>query len=64
MTAKNFLTIEQAAEYLNVSQWTIRRMIKSGELTAYARGRVIRIRPADLEAVLKPTDAWLNPKTA
>lgn len=48
-------TVSGAAERLNVSPDTIRRMIARGELKAYRYGpRLIRIDPADLEALRQP----------
>ncbi len=49
-----WLTVEQAAEWLQVSTKTIRRYIEAGSLTAVnLGGRAIRIRRQDL-------DAWLE----
>lgn len=49
------LTIAQAAEWLQCSPYTIRRMIARGEVRAYRYGqRVIRIDPADLRKIRQP----------
>lgn len=49
------LTIEEAARLLRVSPVTIWRMVKSGELPAVRVGKkVMRIRKADLAAVITP----------
>lgn len=51
----NLLTIPEAAEWLNTSVPTTRRMIARGELKAYRYGpRLIRIDPADLRAMGRP----------
>ena len=52
-----YLSIKDAANYLDVSQDTIRRMIYRKELEAYKVGRVIRIPVASLEAALVPAAA-------
>lgn len=55
MTSRNqMLTMQEAAEQLAVSKYTIRRWISIGLLKAYHTGRggrVIRIRQADLDHV-------------
>ena len=52
------VNLKKAAEVMSVSEKTIRRLIARGELPAYTiggpprRGRLIRIRVEDLEALL------------
>ena len=57
------LSAEQAAERLNVSLSTIRRLIASGELRAYRYGpRLVRIDANDLLAMreeVNPVGRWL-----
>lgn len=48
------LTIDDAAERLNCSADSVRRMISRGHLKAYRAGRLIRIKPRDLERALRP----------
>lgn len=54
-----YVTIKEAAKVLSVSEKTIRRHIASGELPAFTiggpprRGRPIRIRLEDVEAMLR-----------
>ncbi len=49
------LSVEQAATYLGVNRLTVRRRIASGDIPAYRLGpRLIRIRPEDLDALLRP----------
>ena len=52
----DYVTPEQAADVLHVHVQTIRDYIRSGRLPAFrlAGERAIRIRPADLEALLEP----------
>ena len=45
-------TIAEAAEILNVSQRTVRRIIQSGELRAHRIRGLIRISDADIAAYL------------
>jgi len=54
--APAFTTQAGAATYLGVTGRTIRNMITDGRLPAYKLGnsRAVRIRIADLEAVLRP----------
>jgi excisionase family DNA binding protein len=46
------LTIGQAAERLNVSTKTIRRLIARGDLRAARIGRAIRLRDADIQRLM------------
>lgn len=47
--------IADAAEYLQVTERTIRQMIADGRLTGYrASGRLVRIDLDELDAVMKP----------
>ena len=39
LTSKNFLSVQDAAELIGVSRWTINRMIKRGELQIHKFGR-------------------------
>ena len=43
------LTVDDVAEQCGVSQRTVRRWIASGNLTIVRLGRIVRIRPRDLE---------------
>jgi len=45
---KDFYTVEMVAEILNVCSRTVRRHIKSGALTVYRFGRVVRVADSDL----------------
>ena len=47
--------LDEAAAYLDVNAKTVRRLIATGQLPAYRSGkRLIKIRVADLESLLKP----------
>ncbi len=56
----SFLTIPQAAQQLQVNDYTIRRMISKGHLKAVRVGRLIRIRPEDLNRALKPVTTFTS----
>jgi excisionase family DNA binding protein len=45
-------TIDEAAELLNVSPRTVRRLIESGALPVHRLGRLVRIADGDLAAFL------------
>ena len=54
-TVRRWLTQDEAAEYLNVTTRTIRRMIAAGDLPASRLGkRMLRIDAADLDGLLRP----------
>jgi len=48
------LSIDAVAGRLDVSPYTVRRMISRGDLKAVRVGRLIRVRPADLERAMRP----------
>ena len=53
-TKGNWLTIQEAADYLAVHQNTVRRYVREGKLSAYRSGgiRDLRFRREDLDASL------------
>ena len=52
-------SVKEAAEFLGVSESTIRRYISDGRLLAYRLGneRLIRIKRQDLEKLLSPINS-------
>ena len=51
----SYLTIGQTAEYLHVTERTVRKMIGDGRLRGYNCGpRVIRLRRAEIDAAFQP----------
>jgi excisionase family DNA binding protein len=50
---ERFLTVEEIAGRLQVSDQTVRRWVKSGKLAAFKPGKELRIRPRDLEEFLE-----------
>lgn len=53
MNREQYQTVKELAELLKVSEVTVRRWIKDGELRAIDIGKGWRISPGDLEAFLK-----------
>lgn len=48
-----YIKLSDAAVYTSMSVKTLRRLIAQGELPAYRRGRLIYLRPADLDALFR-----------
>lgn len=57
---KQLLSIAQTAEFLGVSEKTVRRKIASGEVPASQVGAQWRIRPEELDAYLARTGNALS----
>lgn len=55
---QQYETVPQAAERTGMGQRTLRRAIAEGKLVAYRYGRIIRLRPEDVDALLVPTNTW------
>ena len=53
---KELFSVQEAAEFLGVSESTIRRYVSDGRLLAYRLGdeRLIRIKRQDLDKLLSP----------
>ncbi|KZS75732.1 DNA-binding protein [Mycobacterium kansasii] len=50
-----YISIQQAAEYLGVTDRCIRMMIADGRLTGYRSGRrLVRLRVDEIDAAMKP----------
>ena len=56
--AHNLITLEEAGKRLDCSPKTVRRQVADGTLKAVRFGRLIRIRPSDLEKALKPVTTY------
>jgi len=53
------LTVGQVAERCQVSERTVRRWIDAGDLAVIRLGRLLRVRPIDLDQLLKEhLEAW------
>jgi len=61
---KELFSVQDATEFLGVSESTIRRYIADGRLSAYRLGneRLIRIKRQDLEKLLSPIKSNGNRK--
>lgn len=53
---ESLLTTEQVATRLQVHEETVRRYVRSGELAAIRKGRLIRITPKAVEEFLTPDE--------
>lgn len=51
--ADRLLRLDEAAEALQVSDSTIRRLVRDKELKVVRIGRAVRVRPEDLEAFIQ-----------
>lgn len=52
---RRYITILEAAEYLGVTDRTVRKMVSDGRLTAYRSGRrVVRLRIDEIDAAMQP----------
>jgi excisionase family DNA binding protein len=58
---RHWITIGEAAEYLQISDRTVRRLVADGELTGYRMGRSRRVIRVDLneidEQLMRPLNA-------
>ena len=50
---KEFLTIDELSQYLNIKKSTLYSMVESGEITHYRVGRLIRFKKQDV-------DVWME----
>jgi excisionase family DNA binding protein len=48
---RRYITIAEAADYLQISDRTVRRLITDGELTGYRMGRSSRVIRVDLNEI-------------
>lgn len=51
---RRFVSVSVAAEYLSVSDRTIRYMVAQGRLQGFRNGRILRVDMNDVESCLKP----------
>lgn len=56
---RRYETLQGASDRTGLSVRSLRRRIADGRLVAYRSGqRVIRLDPADVDALFTPTNAW------
>ena len=60
----SYLTVNEAASLLRVSDLTVRRWICSEKLPATRVGRLVRIKPSDLEELTRPSRSESDQATA
>ncbi len=54
MTANEWLTIQEAADYIRVKPTTIRKYMRNGKLVSYRQGNIVRLKRSDLDSFLAP----------
>jgi excisionase family DNA binding protein len=59
-TAERYLSLQEVGDELGVSDQTVRRWVKAGELAAYKPGKEYRIKGSDLEEFLQTRE--VSPK--
>ncbi|MBM3242019.1 helix-turn-helix domain-containing protein [Candidatus Poribacteria bacterium] len=62
--AERFLTLDEAANRLDVSNEVIRKWLRSGRLKGVKAGRLWRIKECDLEKFLEETSPLYEPEVA
>jgi excisionase family DNA binding protein len=50
---KRLLTLDDVCDRLQVSDATIRRLVRDGDLKVVRIGRAVRVRPEDLDAFIE-----------
>jgi len=53
MTPENSYTTKQAAEYLQISEWTVRRYLREGVIKGFKLGQGWRIKESELDRLMK-----------
>lgn len=52
---RHYITLAEAAEYLSVTDRTVRQMIADGRLTGYRSGtRIVRVDLNEIDAAMRP----------
>jgi excisionase family DNA binding protein len=57
MADHDLLTLSEVAEYLRLSERTIRTLLERGEIPSVKIGRSYRVRRIDLEKLVTPPEA-------
>lgn len=57
-TLQSYETLQEAAARTKLGERTLRRYIAEGRLIAHRAGRLIRLRPEDVDALFTPTNQW------
>jgi excisionase family DNA binding protein len=61
VTRRRYITVAEAAEYLQISDRTVRRLIADGELNGYRMGRSGRVIRVDLNEIDEQLMRPMNP---
>jgi excisionase family DNA binding protein len=58
VSGRRYVTLSEAAEYLGVTDRTVRQMVSDKRLTGYALGcRIVRLRLDEIDAAMQPLGA-------
>lgn len=57
MTERALYTVNELAEHLRVSRWTVYRLVERGHLRAVKVGEQLRFRPSDVDEYLEQPPA-------
>jgi len=57
---RRWMTIKEAAEYLDVSEQTVYRWMREGVITYYKIGESTKFRPEDLDAVVRKHTSYIE----
>lgn len=60
--ASEFLTVDEAADLVSISHWTVRRWLDEGKLTRYKSASRTLVSRAELLALVKPKKVEGQPK--
>jgi excisionase family DNA binding protein len=61
VTRRRYITVAEAAEYLQISDRTVRRLIADGELNGYRMGQSGRVIRVDLNEIDEQLMRPMNP---
>jgi excisionase family DNA binding protein len=64
VSAAAWLTIAHAADYLDTTPAALRKRVERGQVKAFRLGGSIRLRRADLDALMVPVSAVVEPVKA
>ena len=57
-TQNTLRSVKQEAQRVGIGERTLRRWIAEGKLTGYKAGKLLRVRPADVDALFVPTNSF------
>lgn len=63
VSPSNYLKVSAVADFLNISQMTVYRLVHSGELPAVRFGKSVRITEADMEQYCQSAAVVIHPES-